>query len=74
MNKLKRLAGSIWIAAAALALWLMIRQANLEFGKSPALDTRIFWYTIVPIFLPIMGGLGLFGWYCLKGEYDRAEE
>lgn len=71
MNSLKRLAGLVWMALAAYAMYLMVHQAGTEFGKSPALDTRIFWYTIIPVFTPIMIGLGLFGYYCLKGEYDQ---
>ncbi len=62
------------MAAAAFAVYLMLRQAGIEFGKSPALDTRIFWYTIIPVFTPIMCGLALFGLYCLQGEYDHVEE
>ncbi|MCC7464954.1 MAG: hypothetical protein IT261_01715 [Saprospiraceae bacterium] len=34
------------------------------------LDTQMFWYIIIPIFLPIILGLLLFGWYAWKGEYD----
>ncbi len=68
----KQYAGIIWIALAAFGVYLMVHQATIEFGKNPALDTRIFWYTIIPIFTPIMFGLGLFGYYCLKGEYDQA--
>ena len=74
MNSLKRISGLLWMAAAVLAVYLMVMQASTEFAKSPALDTRIFWYTIIPIFTPIMFGMALFGYYCLKGEYDRIEE
>jgi hypothetical protein len=72
MNAIKRLSGLLWMACAAFAIYLMVHQAGVEFGKSPALDTRIFWYTIIPVFSPIMCGLGLFGYYCLRGEYDQA--
>jgi hypothetical protein len=71
MNAIKRFAGLVWMALAVYAVYLMVHQAGVEFGKNPALDTRIFWYTIIPVFIPIMLGLGLFGWYCLRGEYDR---
>lgn len=71
MNNIKRFAGVIWMLLAAFGVYLMVQQAGVEFGKSPSLDTRIFWYTIIPIFTPIMFGLVLFGYYCLKGEYDR---
>jgi hypothetical protein len=71
MNSLKRISGIIWMVLGVLAIYLLVRQAGIEFGKNPALDTRIFWYTIIPVFSPIMIGLCLFGYYCLKGEYDR---
>lgn len=74
MNSIKRLAGLVWIALAVYAVYLMIHQAGIEFGASPKLDTRIFWFTIIPVFVPIMAGLALFGYYCFKGEYDHAEE
>lgn len=35
------------------------------------LDTKMFWYIVIPVFTPIMLGLCLFGWYALRGEYDR---
>lgn len=69
MQQLKKFAGIIWMVLAVLSIYLMVQQATKEFAASPALDTRIFWYTIIPVFLPIMAGLGLFGYYCVKGEY-----
>ncbi len=69
---LKQYFGILWISLAAFGVYLMVHQAGIEFRRNPALDTRIFWYTIIPIFTPIMFGLGLFGYYCLKGEYNRA--
>ena len=74
MDALKRLAGFVWIALAAAAIYLLISRASLEIGeaaagKRPLLDTRMFWYIIVPIFSPILLGLGLFGWYAGRGEY-----
>jgi purine-cytosine permease-like protein len=74
MNSLKRFLGILWVAVAIGAVFVLFRQASVEFSQNPALDTRIFWWMIIPIFLPIMGGLGIFGWYCLRGEYDRMIE
>lgn len=73
MNTLKRYAGLVWIALAIFGVCLMVYQANIEFGKNPALDTRIFWYTIFPVFTPIMCGFALFGYYCLRGEYNLSK-
>lgn len=75
MNSLKRLSGFLWIALGATAVYLLFSRAGQEIaeataGKRPLLDTQMFWYVIIPIFLPIMLGLILFGWFAFKGEYD----
>jgi hypothetical protein len=55
---------------------MMSSQAVKEISAASAankavLDTRMFWYIIIPIFAPVMAGLCLFGWYAWKGEYDE---
>lgn len=75
MDSLKRLAGFIWIALGVAAVYMMVRQMGTEIAAAVAankavLDTKMFWYIIIPIFTPIMIGLCLFGWYAWKGEYD----
>lgn len=75
MNSLKRLSGFIWIALGVAAAYMMASQAGTEISSAAAankaiLDTKMFWYIIIPIFAPIMAGLCLFGWYAWKGEYD----
>jgi hypothetical protein len=78
MDSLKRLTGFIWIALGLAAVYLMVRQMGTEVAAATAankavLDTKMFWYIIIPIFTPIMVGLCLFGWYAWKGEYDAIE-
>lgn len=78
MNALKRITGFLWIALGILAVYLMVAQASTEIADAVAkqkavLDTRMFWYIIIPIFTPIMAGLCLFGWYAWKGEYDKLD-
>lgn len=75
MNALKRFSGFIWIVLGLVAIYLMFKQAGTEIaearaGDRPLLDTRMFWYVIIPIFTPIMLGLCLFGWFAWKGEYN----
>jgi len=75
MNKIKRFSGFIWIALSLVALYLLFKQAGFEIedaraGNRPLLDTRMFWYVVIPIFSPILFGLCLFGWFAWKGEYD----
>ena len=79
MNTLKRFSGFLWIALGALAIFLMARQAGAEIAAAAesnkaVLDTKMFWYVVLPVFTPIMLGLCLFGWYAWKGEYDRLEK
>ena len=79
MNTLKRFSGFFWIALGALAIFLMARQAGAEIAAAvennkAVLDTKMFWYVVLPVFTPIMLGLCLFGWYAWKGEYDRLEK
>jgi hypothetical protein len=76
MDSIKRLSGFLWIALGVGALYLMVRQSGVEITKAVAdnkavLDTKMFWYIIIPIFSPIMAGLCIFGWYSWKGEYDK---
>lgn len=76
MNAIKRITGFLWIALGAAAIYLMTQRAMGEIAKAIAdnkavLDTKMFWYIIIPIFTPIMLGLCLFGWYAWKGEYDE---
>lgn len=78
MDSLKRISGFIWIALGLVVIYLMFNQAGMEIAKAvkdnkAVLDTKMFWYIIIPIFSPIMFGLCLFGWYAWKGEYDRLE-
>ncbi|MEQ1744052.1 MAG: DUF6814 family protein [Saprospiraceae bacterium] len=75
MNTIKRFSGLVWMALGITAIALLLRQAGIEIaeakaGLRPLLDTRMFWYVIVPIFAPIQFGLCLFGWFALKGEFS----
>jgi hypothetical protein len=77
MNAIKRFSGFLWIALGAAAVLLMLRQMGAEIAAAESsgkavLDTKMFWYIIIPIFTPIMLGLCLFGWYAWKGEYDAS--
>lgn len=78
MDSIKRLAGFIWMFLGLAVIYMMVSRAGVEIaeaaaGKRPLLDTKMFWYIIIPIFAPTMLGLTLFGWYAWKGEFDRIE-
>ena len=72
MNALKRLIGIVWIVLAFAAIWFLFSRAGTELSAAVVTpDKKIFWYTILPVYTPLMLGLALFGFYALKGDYDR---
>jgi nitric oxide reductase large subunit len=71
MNAIKRVLGVVWIAIGiAAAYFLLIDQAipKFETGKQEDLIPAIIYtFVLAPI---IVGGLGIFGYYSLTGEYS----
>lgn len=75
MNALKKYVGIFWIILALFAIWFLFNRAIDELSAEVVKpDKKIFWYSILPVYVPLMLGLALFGWYALQGEYDRIEE
>ena len=74
MNTIKRIAGILWIILGPLAIFYLIKTAAEEIEKKPVIDTKIQWIVFVVIFIPIAIGFMIFGWYALKGEYDKLPE
>jgi hypothetical protein len=75
MNKLKRIAGIIWILIGLCAgYYLIVNQAIPKF-KSPnnqdLIPAIIYAFILTPI---IVGGMVIFGVYALQGEYDLPYE
>lgn len=71
MNQIKKLAGVIWILLGPVAIFYLIKTALREITANPAIDTKIQWGVFVGVFIPIAIGLMIFGYYALKGEYDK---
>jgi nitric oxide reductase large subunit len=71
MNKLKRILGFVWITLGlAAGYYLIINQAVPKFNSDKSEDlipAIIYAFVLTPI---IVGGLFIFGKYCLQGEYD----
>jgi predicted Na+-dependent transporter len=74
MNQVKRILGIVWILAAPFAIYYVVKTAMHEIEKKPVIDTKIQWMVFVIVFIPIAVGLVIFGYYALKGEYDRLPE
>ncbi len=72
MDALKRFFGLVWIVAgAALALYLPYRAIAELNSEQATQEDYVFWIVIVVIFIPIIIGFILFGYYAIKGEYDQ---
>ena len=74
MNTVKRWLGLVWILLGPVAIYYLISTASSEIAKKPVMNTKIQWGVFVVIFIPIAIGLMIFGYYALKGEYDRLPE
>ena len=71
MNALKKWSGLIWVILGPLGIYYLVKTAAGEIAKKPIIDTKIQWGVFVIVFIPIAIGIMIFGWFALKGEYDR---
>ena len=71
MNQLKRVLGIIWMLLGPVVIYYLIETARSEISKKPVIDTKIQWAVFIVVFFPIAIGMVIFGYYALKGEYDR---
>lgn len=75
MNGLKKALGILWIILGPASIVFMFMQAFEKVGLAEEgvhrTNTALQWGIILFIFIPISAGLVIFGWYALKGEYDR---
>jgi hypothetical protein len=76
MNQLKRMMGIVWMIVAPVVIYFLITGAihNISSTGTKDINKPIPWIIIITIFTPIAAGLMIFGWYCLKGEYDHLPE
>ena len=71
MDSLRKIFGFIWMAGAvvltvALPYFAIRRLSSAEATQ----EDYVFWIVIVTIFIPIIIGFVLFGYYAFKGEYN----
>jgi hypothetical protein len=73
MNTLKRYLGIVWLLLAPLVIYFLISGAitNIDPDGKKDINNPLIWVIIITIFTPIAIGLMIFGWYALKGEYDK---
>ena len=68
--------GFVWMLLAPLAIILLVSGAylNIDAAGKKDINQPIPWIIIITIFTPIALGLFIFGYYCIKGEYDKLPE
>jgi hypothetical protein len=78
MNALKRILGLVWILMGPIIILFFFIQAAEKIAAAAIgisrTNTTLQWSIIIIIFIPICAGLMIFGYYGLKGEYDRLPE
>lgn len=75
MNAVKKYAGLIWMLIAPVVIAALIYGAVINIGNGTKdINKPIPWVIIISIFAPVAAGLFIFGWYAVKGEYDKLPE
>lgn len=76
MNQLKRIMGIVWIIIAPVIIYFLVMGAihNISSTGTKDINKPVPWIIIISIFTPIAVGLMIFGYYSLKGEYDKLPE
>ena len=76
MNQLKKMMGVLWMILAPAVIYFLIMGAvhNIDSAGMKDINKPIPWIIIIAIFTPIAVGLMIFGFYSLKGEYDKLPE
>ncbi len=76
MNNLKKILGYVWMLLAPIVIIMLLKSAvvNISAGGTKDIHQPIPWIIIIGIFTPIAIGLFIYGYYCLKGEYESLPE
>ncbi|MGV3658320.1 MAG: DUF6814 family protein [Chitinophagaceae bacterium] len=76
MKQVKRLLGLLWIVIAAVSIVALLLGAyqNIDTAGTTDISKPLPWIIIIAIFTPIAVGMGVFGWYAFKGEYEENME
>ncbi len=74
MNNIKKIIGLLCIVLGLFSEYYLITAITSgSLVKNPE-ENLIFALTVIPVSIPvILGGLVLFGYYALKGEYDTVD-
>lgn len=76
MKQVKRFLGLLWILIAVVSVVVLLVGAynNINVDGTADINKPLPWIIIIGIFTPIAIGMGIFGWYAFKGEYEHIAE
>lgn len=75
MDAIKKILGIVWLLMALVVAYYGITEFGLPKIMSDKQDDNVFGWIILTILMPIIvGGLAIFGWYALKGEYSQENQ
>ncbi len=76
MENVKKIMGIVWMILAPVIIYFLVMGAihNISSSGTKDINKPIPWIIIITIFTPIAIGLMIFGYYALKGEYNRLPE
>jgi hypothetical protein len=75
MNAIKKYLGIVWIALGLLVAYFGLTVLGIPKISSGKQEDLVFGIIVCAILLPIVvGGLLIFGWYALQGEYHLVDD
>lgn len=76
MENVKKIMGIVLMILAPVIIYFLVMGAihNISSSGTKDINKPIPWIIIITIFTPIAIGLIIFGYYALKGEYNRLPE
>ena len=65
--------GIFWMLIAPIVIILLVTGAiqNIDAAGTNDINRPVPWIIIIAVFTPIAVGLMIFGYYSIKGEYDK---
>ena len=75
MNNIKKIVGLLCVIIGILAEYLLITAITSGSLVKNEEENKIFALTVIPVSIPVvLGGLVLFGYYALRGEYNQPKK
>lgn len=75
MDGLKKLLGIVWLALAAITIYFLVTKFGINKLTSGNDSDLVFGIVMLFVLTPIIGGgLAVFGYYSLSGDYGESKK